>query len=190
MGEVLVARPGLAVNFPRGSGPYTWSQSAADRVVAAYMYAYFAPLPPPVSVASTIERSEGQPAPPARVVGGDAEADEVDTSKGDTSRYIGTIPTQHLKILHADTTGQLVSVLWDTTTMHTRPLPHPGNPPCPLGQIEFAYIVEGACTIRNGSGIETRFVAGEGYLVPRGMVYEWHSEGFTRKIACNFKPNE
>jgi hypothetical protein len=40
----------------------------------------------------------------------------------------------------------------DTTTMHTRPLLHAGNPPCPQGQIELAYLVAGACTIVNGDG--------------------------------------
>ena len=32
------------------------------------------------------------------------------------------------------------------------------------------------------------FRTGEGYLVPRGMVYERHSEGFAGKMACDFKP--
>ena len=50
--------------------------------------------------------------------------------------------------------------------MHTRPLPFPGNPPMPLGQIEFAFITEGSVTIVNGDGAESRFAAGERGPVP------------------------
>ncbi len=166
-GEVVEPTAEQAIIIPEGA-QYTWRQPAGAIVVAAFE-----------SFSSTVVSTSAQP--PASefsvntpialiVVDGDEEASLVDTTMSDTSRYIGTIPTQHLKHLYTDQSGQMTSVLWDTTAMHTRPLPHAGNPPCPNGQIEFAYLVEGGCTIRNGDGIDSTFTAGEGYLVPRGMT--------------------
>merc|ERR1719428_1590719 len=95
----------------------------------------------------------------AKKMTGDVEAPRIEMEKFDTSRYLGEVPTQHLKSFYSDKTGQFGSALWDTTTMHTKPLPHPGNPPVPHGQIEYTYLVKGECTIRNGDGIDSHFKA-------------------------------
>jgi hypothetical protein len=119
----------------------TWRQPANATIVLAYESYTFSNERPTLM-------NMGQP----RMLGGDAEAAEVDTSASDTSvratvlfpsfatfssqigpsyiepsvdclsffdkraavrqRYIGAVPQQHMKPLFADSTGQMVSVLW------------------------------------------------------------------------------
>ena len=173
-GDPVGVERGQGVILPRG-GRHSWRQPPGSTLVLAYLY--FAD-----------DAAPSEPAGPAVACTGAEAAPPVDTARSDTSRYIPPVPRQHMRLLFTDPSQQFLSVLWDTTTMHTRPLPHPGNPPCPNGQIELAFLTAGACTIVNGDGVPSDFVAGEAYLVPRGMTYSWHSEGFTRKIAANFRP--
>lgn len=98
----------------------------------------------------------------------------------DTSRYIGDVPTQHVKAYYSDPTGQYTVGIWDTTEMHTRPLPFVRN--------ELMHILEGEVTITNGDGVASTFKAGDTFLVPKGMSYQWDSKGTVRKIFCIFQP--
>ena len=69
-----------------------------------------------------------------------------------------------------------------TTEMHTRPLPFDRN--------ELAHILEGEVTITDGTGTAHTFQAGDTYLVPKGMSYQWDSVGTVKKIFCVFQPSE
>ena len=98
----------------------------------------------------------------------------------DTSRYIGAVPTQHVKSYYSDPTGQFTVGIWDTTEMHTKPLPFVRN--------ELMFILEGEVTITNADGIASTFKAGDTFMVPKGMSYQWDSKGTVRKIFCIFQP--
>ena len=98
----------------------------------------------------------------------------------DTSRYVGGVPEQGIKVCFRDATGQMLVGVWSTTEMHTRPLPFPRN--------ELMHIVEGEVTITDGAGRAMTYGAGDTFMVPRGMTYQWDSAGTVRKIFCIFQP--
>lgn len=97
----------------------------------------------------------------------------------DETRYIGGVPEQHLHLVFTDMTGQMTVGIWDTTEMHTKPLPFARN--------ELMRLLEGSVTITNGDGVARTFSAGDTFLVPQGMTYQWDSEGYVKKIFCIFQ---
>lgn len=98
----------------------------------------------------------------------------------DTSRYIGGVPEQHIKVYYSDPTGQMTVGIWDTTEMHTKPLPFARN--------ELMHLLEGTVTITNGDGVARTFTKGDTFMVPKGITYQWDSEGYVKKIFCIFQP--
>ncbi len=100
----------------------------------------------------------------------------------DESRYIGAVPEQHLYPVFTDMTGQMTVGIWDTTEMHTKPLPFARN--------ELMHLLEGNVTITNGDGMARTFSAGDTFLVPQGMTYQWDSEGYVKKIFCIFQAQD
>ncbi len=115
-----------------------------------------------------------------KVIRVDTNAEVPTIDEQDTSRYIGDTPTQHLLNVFSDVTKQMNVGLWDTTDMHTKPLPFPRN--------ELMHITSGTVTLRNGSGPGQIFTAGDTFMVPKGMSYQWDSEGYVSKIYCIFQP--
>merc|ERR1711918_335300 len=74
---------------------------------------------------------------------------------------------------------------------HTAPRPYPGNTPFPPGAAEIVLMLEGDVTVRNGEAGDAgvfHFRAGDCYIVPKGMMYEWHSVGYTKKFVACFQP--
>ena len=98
----------------------------------------------------------------------------------DTSRYVGDVPDQGIKVFFQDATQQMTVGLWETSEMHTKPLPFVRN--------ELMHILEGEVTITDGTGGSTTFKAGDTFMVPKGMIYQWDSVGTVRKIFCIFQP--
>ena len=102
--------------------------------------------------------------------------------KQDESRYIGEVPEQHLLLAFSDFTKQMSVGVWDTTEMHTKPLPFVRN--------ELMHLLEGSVTITNGDGVARKFSVGDTFLVPQGMIYQWDSDDYVKKIFCIFQPRE
>lgn len=100
----------------------------------------------------------------------------------DESGYIGGIPEQHVHPVFTDMTGQMTVGIADTTEMHTKPLPFVRN--------ELMHLLEGSVTITSGDGVARTFSAGDTFLVPQGMTYQWDSEGYVKKIFCIFQAQE
>jgi len=98
----------------------------------------------------------------------------------DTSRYRNGVPVQHLHNAFSDASGQMNVGLWDTTDMHTRPLPFARN--------ELMHLLEGEVTLTNGDGQRFGFRAGQTFMVPKGISYQWDSSGYVRKVYCTFTP--
>jgi uncharacterized cupin superfamily protein len=98
----------------------------------------------------------------------------------DESRYIGGTPKQGTKVFFQDATQQMTVGLWETEEMHTKPLPFVRN--------ELMHILEGEVTITDGTGQANTYKAGDTFLVPKGMIYQWDSVGKVRKIFCIFQP--
>ena len=115
-----------------------------------------------------------------KVIRIDAGAEAAAIGEQDTSRYIGDTPSQHLLNVFSDVTKQMNIGLWDTTDMHTKPLPIQRN--------ELMHITAGTVTISHDSGPGQVFAAGDTFMVPKGMSYQWDSEGYVSKIYCIFQP--
>ncbi len=52
------------------------------------------------------------------------------------------------------------------------------------------HLLEGSVTITNGDGVARTFSAGDTFLVPQGMTYQWDSVGYVKKIFCIFQSRE
>jgi len=179
---------GQGVSIPQGA-KCVWE---SDGIVVLACLCFFPSMAPPCShLAHAPQLGE---VPIAKLLSSDLlpatpeyEVDMTDGSGYDTARYLGPLPTQHFTEVSLDPSKQLACGVWDTTDMHTSPRPFPGNPPVARGSIEMVLILEGCVMIRNGAGEEFNFKAGDAYLIPKGMMYEWHSTGFTKKIVCGFQ---
>ncbi len=115
-----------------------------------------------------------------RTFGHDDRLDPV--GEQDESRYIGGTPRQGIRVFFQDATEQMTVGLWETEEMHTRP--------SPFGRNELMHILEGEVTITDGTGKASTYRAGDTFMVPRGMIYQWDSVGKVRKIFCIFQPRE
>ena len=94
--------------------------------------------------------------------------------------FIGAIPEMSINVLYEDTTGQFDIGVWESTAM-TRV---PGK----IGRSELMYILQGEGEIVNADGVRFGFKSGDTFMVPIGMGYQWHSEGYVKKIFCSFQP--
>lgn len=99
---------------------------------------------------------------------------------GDPSQYIGNPPTMGLETVYKDPSGQFVVGIWESSPM-TR---QPGT----IGRSELMHILEGSGSITNGDGVVFHFKAGDMFMVPIGMGYQWHSDEYVKKIFCAFTP--
>ncbi|MDA0220570.1 MAG: cupin domain-containing protein [Proteobacteria bacterium] len=163
-GTEWTIRAGESFVIPKGA-PVTWKQTEYMRKF--YVILDDAELEAGAADTLTVRRPDPAEAIPA-------------VGEQDTSRYIGAVPTQHVKSYYSDPTGQFTVGIWDTTEMHTKPLPFVRN--------ELMFILEGEVTITNADGIASTFKAGDTFMVPKGMSYQWDSKGTVRKIFCIFQP--
>jgi uncharacterized cupin superfamily protein len=69
--------------------------------------------------------------------------------------------------------------VWDCTPMTTKMGPYPFH--------EFMILLEGAVTIREPGGKETTIKAGESFILPKGLVCQWHQTGYVRKFYVIFE---
>ncbi|NKB62658.1 MAG: DUF861 domain-containing protein [Gammaproteobacteria bacterium] len=95
----------------------------------------------------------------------------------DSSLFIGGVPTMHQLGVFSDLTARFGVGLWDCTAMQ--------RIPAPINRSELMYILEGSGSIINGDGKVFEFSAGDAFMVPVGMGYQWKSEGFVKKVYCS-----
>ena len=60
--------------------------------------------------------------------------------------------------------------------------------PATLARSELMHILEGSGSITNGDGVVFDFKAGDTFLVPIGMGYQWRNDEYVKKIFCSFIP--
>ena len=51
------------------------------------------------------------------------------------------------------------------------------------------HILEDSGTITNADGVVFEFSAGDTFLVPIGMGYQWHNTEHVKKFFCAFTPS-
>ena len=50
------------------------------------------------------------------------------------------------------------------------------------------HILEGSGSITNADGVIFEFSAGDTFLVPIGMGYQWHNDTPVKKFVCSYTP--
>ena len=94
--------------------------------------------------------------------------------------FVGELPTMSIRLAYQDPTGQFDVGVWESAAM-TRV-------PATIGRSELMHILQGSGEIVNGDGIRFAFNAGDTFMVPIGMGYQWDSKELVKKIFCSFTP--
>ena len=100
---------------------------------------------------------------------------------GDPSQFIGDVPTMGLESVMLDPTGQFQVGIWESSPMQRQP--------ATIARSEIMHILEGSGSITNADGVAFNFKAGDTFLVPIGMGYQWHNTEYVKKIFCALTPN-
>lgn len=98
----------------------------------------------------------------------------------DASQFMSDVPDMGMNVLYSDPTGKLAIGLWDCGPMK--------RVPGTLARSELMHIVEGSGSITNADGVVFNFKAGDTFLVPIGMGYQWQNDGYVKKIFCSYTP--
>ena len=98
----------------------------------------------------------------------------------DPAMYESEVPTMGLLNLYQDPGGKFQAGVWDCSPMKRV-----------AGRIErseLMHILKGSGSITNADGIVFDFRAGDTFLVPLGMGYQWHNDEYVKKIFCSYTP--
>jgi uncharacterized cupin superfamily protein len=98
----------------------------------------------------------------------------------DPADFESDVPDMGLLNLYSDPTNKLQIGIWDCGPMTRKP--------ATINRSELMHIVTGSGSIINGDGVEFKFNAGDTFLVPIGMGYQWHSDEYLRKLFCSYAP--
>ncbi len=96
----------------------------------------------------------------------------------DPELFIGDAPIMHQLNVFSDLTTRFAVGLWDCNAMH--------RIPGLINRSELMHILEGEGSITNGDGEVFDFAAGDTFMVPVGMGYQWKSDDYVKKVYCSF----
>ena len=96
----------------------------------------------------------------------------------DPALYLDEMPEMGLLSLYKDQSGKFEVGLWECSPMQ--------RVPATLARSELMHILEGSGTITNADGIVFDFAAGDTFLVPIGMGYQWQNTEYVKKIFCSY----
>lgn len=98
----------------------------------------------------------------------------------DASQFMSGVPDMGMNILYSDPTEKLSIGLWDCGPMK--------RVPGTLARSELMHILEGSGSITNADGVVFNFKAGDTFLVPIGMGYQWQNDEYVKKVFCSYTP--
>ena len=99
----------------------------------------------------------------------------------DPGAYLSEVPDMGHLTVYKDATGQFEAGIWECSPMQRKP--------ATLARSELMHILEGSGTITNADGVVFEFSAGDTFLVPIGMGYQWHNTEYVKKFFCAFTPS-
>lgn len=166
-GHVETFSAGDAFILPKGT-PCTWRQTG---YVRKYYVIFDTPHIETQSTAIDLK--------PIRV---DLSAPLPAVGQQDASQYLSDVPEMHLLSLFKDNTAQFEVGVWDCTPMQRMP--------ATIARSELMHILEGKGSITNADGVAFAFEAGDTFLVPIGMGYQWHNTAYVKKIFCSITPSD
>ena len=98
----------------------------------------------------------------------------------DPADFESPVPEMALLSLYRDPTGKFEAGIWECSPMK--------RVPAELARSELMHILEGSGSITNADGVVFEFTAGDTFLVPIGMGYQWHNDTHVRKFFCSYTP--
>lgn len=162
-GNTQTFRAGDSFILPRGTD-CVWKQSE-------YARKFYIIHDNPSS--TTVENPEGLA--PIRV---DLSAELPRVAAHDESLYMGNIPDMGMNVLFADPTGKYIAGVWECSPMQ--------RIPATFERSELMHILEGSGSITNADGIVFNFEAGDTFLVPAGMGYQWKNDEYVKKVFSSY----
>jgi uncharacterized cupin superfamily protein len=88
------------------------------------------------------------------------------------------IPHMGLLNLYQDPGGKFQAGIWDCTAMK--------RVPATIDRSELMHILKGSGSITNADGVVFVFKAGDTFLVPAGMGYQWQNNEYVKKLFCSY----
>jgi len=98
----------------------------------------------------------------------------------DESQYLSDIPDMGMNILYSDPSAKFIAGVWDCSPMK--------RVPDTIARSELMRILEGSGSITNADGVVFNFEAGDTFLVPIGMGYQWQNDEYVKKVFCSYTP--
>lgn len=90
------------------------------------------------------------------------------------------IPQMGLNLLYQDPGGKFQAGIWDCTPMK--------RVATTIERSELMHILTGRGSITNADGVVFEFKAGDTFLVPIGMGYQWQNTEYVKKLFCSYTP--
>jgi uncharacterized cupin superfamily protein len=156
-------RAGDSFIIPKGT-PCTWRQ---DEYARKYWAIY-----------DSNTGLEADPDLDAILINADAELPSM--GQQDPAMYESEVPEMGMLVLYRDPTEKFLAGVWDSTPMKRKP----GT----IERSELMHILEGSGSITNADGVVFNFNAGDTFMVPVGMGYQWESHEYVKKIFCSYTP--
>jgi uncharacterized cupin superfamily protein len=170
-GQSQVFSAGESFALPRGV-PCTWKQ-------AGYVRKFFVIFENPIPHTDKHQESDGNTALDAIPVDLSASLPRVENQ--DAGAYLSDVPDMGHLTVFKDPSGQMEVGIWECSPMQRKP--------ATLARSELMHILEGSGSITNADGVVFEFRAGDTFLVPIGMGYQWHNTEYVKKVFCSFTPS-
>lgn len=110
----------------------------------------------------------------------DLSADLPRVTQHDPAQYLSEVPDMGMLVLYSDPDGKLDMGIWECGPMK--------RVPATIARSELMHILEGSGSITNADGVEFEFKAGDTFLVPVGMGYQWENTEYVKKLFCSYTP--
>lgn len=94
--------------------------------------------------------------------------------------FASDIPQMGLLDLYQDADAKFHVGVWDCSPMK--------RIPTTIERSELMHILEGRGSITNADGVVFEFKAGDTFLVPVGMGYQWQNHEYVKKLFCSYTP--
>ena len=110
----------------------------------------------------------------------DPDADLPAVTNQDTALYESEVPQMGWLTLYQSPGGHFQAGVWDCSPMK--------RVATTLERSELMHILEGSGSITNADGVVFEYKAGDTFLVPQGMGYQWQNDSYVKKLFCSYTP--
>ncbi|MFT5502943.1 MAG: putative cupin superfamily protein [Gammaproteobacteria bacterium] len=98
----------------------------------------------------------------------------------DASLYLSDLPDMGMRVSYQSADKKFIAGVWECGPMK--------RVPATIERSELMHILEGSGSITNADGVVFHFEAGDTFMVPVGMGYQWQSDQQVKKTFCSFTP--